>query len=810
MYFKNIPDEMKSINNWVGWRLEERDGKPTKVPINPTTLGNAITTNSSTWGSFEQALSGVGHKYTGIGFVFDGTGLVGVDIDDCRDPETGSLTPEAQEIIHILDSYTEISQSGKGIHIICRGKLPKGGRRKEPVEMYETGRYFVMTGNVLDDGHMHIEERTEQLAMIHEKYINVKPLKNTQKRNKTVHKTYETEHFFYDDEIIEKARNAKNGALFSDLMSGNWEGKYTSQSEADMALCNMLAFWTKDAGTIDRIFRRSGLYRRKWDEKRGERTYGEITIQEALATVSDTYEPKRKNKDTFSIPDIDLGYDQLYGKPVEGPIESKLEYKDTTSDLGRSKIFSEKYKGILRWCGDMKTWLVWNGKYWERDRILQVMQMAKKTVDEMIFAASRAMSKAIGEDEVKKAKQAFKDTIKAKSERCIKSMVELAKSDLPITANQLDEDPFLLNCQNGVVDLRTGELKPHDPELYMTKITNANYEPGKKFEKFGKFLKDVTCNDDALAEYFQQICGMVAVGKVFYEGIVIFFGNGRNGKSTFLNCISRVLGDYAGSIRPELLMYQKDGREVVGLAEVKGKRLITAIETEEGKRLSSVMLKQLSSTDPITAKRLYENPITFYPTHTLIMATNFLPRISSTDAGTWRRIAVVPFRAKFEGEQEVKDYASVLFEADADAILTWIVEGAVKYIRNGYDIKIPTVVEEATKEYRIAEDWLGNFIADCCEVGDGYEESGGDLYEAYKEWCNQNNESYVRRSRDFALQLEIQGYEKRRTMHGSIWAGLRLIDSKKPSTTQWSGSKNNNYRSALFDDDLDEMARKMM
>jgi len=801
--YENIPQELKQLNRWVCWKLEERDGKPTKVPVNPKTGGRAMSNNPDTWGSFETALE-CHKKYNlqGVGFMFNGDGIVGVDIDGCRDPETGTLTAEARDIIYTLESYTELSQSGTGIHIICKGRLPEGKRRHGKVEMYETGRFFIMTGNVLDDGHTEIEERTAELAQVHAKYVADKP-KKTKKAAPQAEITLD------DEEIINKASNAKNGYAFRELMAGRWEGNYSSQSEADLALCNLLAFYTKDLGTIDRIFRRSGLYRDKWDEARPDGTYGSITIMKAINDVTETYTPKKakQEKQLPEPPEMDLGYDQLYGKPVEGPVEDEPKMQDTASDLGRSKIFSQKYKDVLRWCGDMKSWLVWNGKYWEQDRTLQVMQMAKDAVDSMIYSAAKAVSGATGEDEVKKAKQVFRDTVKAKSERSIKAMVELAKSDLPITVQQLDKDPYLLNCKNGVVDLRTGELKPHKQEYYMTKIAGASYEPGKKFKKFGQFLNDITCGDSELADYFQQICGMAAVGKVFYEGMCIFYGSGRNGKSTFLNLISRVFGDYACSINPEILMSQKDGRQITGGVSVEGKRFVTAMEMEEGRRLSSAMLKKLASADPITERPLYQNERTFLPTHTLIMATNFLPKVSSTDAGTWRRIAVVPFKATFEGKKEIKDYASVLYSEDADAILGWIVEGARKYITNGHNIIQPEVVKEATAQYRNAEDWLNNFLQECCEIGE-YEESGGRLFEAYKDWCIQNNESYIRRNRDFALQLEMQGFEKRRTMHGAVWSGLRLIDSIQTSSLSKYRHKKYTQESILDDDGLDEYTRK--
>jgi putative DNA primase/helicase len=188
------------------------------------------------------------------------------------------------------------------------------------------------------------------------------------------------------------------------------------------------------------------------------------------------------------------------------------------------------------------------------------------------------------------------------------------------------------------------------------------------------------------------------------------------------------------------------------------------------------------------------------------MATNFLPKIGSSDVGTWRRIAVVPFKAIIQEQIQIKDYADILFKKDGDAMLTWIVEGAMKYIKNDFHIKIPKAVEMATTEYKAAEDWIGNFIYEYCEIG-GYEEQGGKLYDAYAEWCEKNSE-YKRRPRDFAAALEIAGYEKRKTMHGALWLGLKLITPREQYSNRYHSVKTAYKQEKILDDDLTEIFNK--
>lgn len=809
MNFGNIPEELKQLNRWVCWKLVEREGKATKVPVNPMTGGQAMSNNPDTWSDYWTAHDKMmTDGYPGIGFMFNGDGILGVDIDHCKDPETGKLSDLAMDIIQTIDSYTEFSQSGAGIHIICKGKLPEGRRRKEPVEMYETGRFFVMTGNILDDAHTDIEERTEQLAIVHEKYINVKKTRKSESKTPV----FVNESSKSDDELIEIALNAKNGDLFAQLMDGNWKGRYSSQSEADIALCNLLAFYTRcDAAQMQRIFCRSGLFREKWNERRGEGTYGEITINRAIADCTETYKPpapkskpKQKNVEP---PDIDLGLDQLTESAP--PPDAQASKYDMTSDLGRSKRFSEKYRDRLHWCEETKSWLVWNGKYWDVDRTLVVNQMAKEIVNEFLEEASEARKKASTPEAQAAAERLYKEAAKGRSEKAMRSMIELAKSDLPITQDELDKDPFLLNCQNGIIDLKTGKLLPHAPEYNITKIAGASYEPTYKFKLFDKFLKQITCDDRDLATYFRDICGMASIGKVFHEGMCIFYGNGQNGKSTFVNTIRRVFGDYAWSISPEMLMVQKDGRQPMGIVQIDGKRFVAAMETEEGRRLSGAMLKQLASADPITGRDLYQKNRTFMPTHTLVLSTNFLPKISSTDVGTWRRIIVVPFKASIPEAKQVKDFTNMLYEQDGNAILSWIIDGARAFIANDYKVNVPKAVEETTKQYRESEDWLGNFIHECCELGD-YKVMGGELYDQYVEWCLKNNETYKRRPRDFAAALEASGFDKRKTMHGAEWHGLKLLLPSEQYLNKYHTVKPYRQQAILDDDELDDATRSRM
>jgi len=284
--FQNIPQDIRLLRRFVGWKGEFRKGKWTKIPKNARTGGNAGSTLPSTWSTFEQAIAGMQrYGFDGIGFIFNGDEIIGIDVDDCRNPETSKLTDIAENIIAYLDSYAEISPSGKGVHILCRGKLPEGKRQcfigQDGVEahlgFYETGRFFCMTGWLLDDKYSKIRDRQEQITALHQYFLRDDPIQRQP--------TPITELDIDDREIIRRASSARNSNSFLEMWNGNWKGRYPSQSEADFALLNKLIFWVgRDASRIDRLFRQSGLYRPKWDR------VGAQSIENAISTyVGQTY-----------------------------------------------------------------------------------------------------------------------------------------------------------------------------------------------------------------------------------------------------------------------------------------------------------------------------------------------------------------------------------------------------------------------------------------------------------------------------------------------------------------------------------------
>ena len=270
----------------------------------------------------------------------------------------------------------------------------------------------------------------------------------------------------------------------------------------------------------------------------------------------------------------------------------------------------------------------------------------------------------------------------------------------------------------------------------------------------------------------QEVIGLAAIGKVFAESLVIAYGSGKNGKSSFFNAIYRVMGSYAGKITAEVLTTSKTNVQPE-VAELRGKRLVIASELDEGMRLSTGRLKHLASTDEITAAKKYLQPITFAPSHSLIMYTNFLPKVGAIDTGTWRRIQVVPFEATIDGQADIKNFADYLVEHAGGTILAWIIAGAQRVIANDYHITLPPVVIQATEQYQAEQNWLNHFLEDCCDVDPAFTEQSGRLYTEYRSYCTTSGD-YIRSKADFYSAIDSAGFARRKTRTGSVILGLQL------------------------------------
>ena len=482
---------------------------------------------------------------------------------------------------------------------------------------------------------------------------------------------------------------------------------------------------------------------------------------------------------------------------------SDVSYKPGDySDVGQAEVLAKHFSNELRY-SPATHFIRYNEHYWQESEPgaqavaheLTRRQLAEASAN--LFTALRKLESNGGQDVLKnttktKAEaimnqaqmEAYHEFIEAQNyhkyvlhrrdSKNITSTLRESRPMLEISPRDLDNNPFLLCTPAATYDLRKGldGAQEHNPEDFITKITTVS--PGIKGEKiWDDCLNLIFCNDRELIDYVQMICGLAAIGQVFLEALIIAYGSGRNGKSTFWNVIARVLGLYSGNISADTLTVGCRRNVKPEMAETKGKRLLIAAEMQEGARLNDSTVKQLCSTDDIFAEKKYKDPFSFTPCHTLVLYTNHLPRVSASDDGIWRRLIVIPFNAKIEGKSDIKNFADHLYHNAGDAILSWIIEGAKKVIDADYKFKLPECVQRAIDEYRIQNDWFTHFLEDKCEVDPKYRVSSSELYQTYRNYCMDTNE-YVRSTTDFYFALEKAGFTKLNLSGRKFIKGLRI------------------------------------
>lgn len=739
--YDNIPDELKRLKQWCCWCGD-------KMPKNPYTGQNAQSNNPDTWSDFETAVKAVEkYHFDGIGFQF-ANGYFGVDLDHCLDD-----VDFVDEFVETLQSYTEFSKSGNGIHIICKGKLPEGRRRRGNVEMYCTGRYFIMTGNVYNEKYKTIKDCTESIKVLHSKYL-------FEETPKVAPKTFQVVDLS-EQEIIDKARNCKTGGVFQLLYSGQWQGLYSSQSEADLALCNHLAFWCqKDAYKMDRIFRTSGLMREKWDKLRGQYTYGQKTIEQAISHCVDVYEPQTVKNDT----EIALAF---FGKGQDGVAELPKNHYDMT-DTGNAQRLKDKYKGNIKYSYVRKKWYYWTGKIWAVDNTGEI----KKLADEIINDIKK---EAFMEKDEDKQQELLKWASKTASSKGKEAMVKETQhiEGIPILMEELDCYTDYLNCQNGIVNLRTGELLPHDSNFMMSRISYAEYDAsGKEPKMWLSFLDDVTNGDKDLQAYLQKCVGYSLTGSIREQCAFFLYGIGNNGKSTFLDTISDLLGSYASNVQPDTIMMRKnDSGANSDIARLKSTRFVTSEEPTEGVRLNEGLVKQLTGGGKVTCRFLYGDEFEYEPEFKIWIGTNHKPVIRGTDVGIWRRIRLIPFEVNIPKEKVDKNMKYKL-RKELPQILKWAVDGCIKWQNEG--LTMPSCVEKATAEYKVEMDILANFIDSCLEIDyvSGVSVSAQDLFNLYSAWAKKNNE-FEMTSRKFFIEIGKKLPEKVRKSNGIFYPKIK-------------------------------------
>jgi putative DNA primase/helicase len=754
-----IPKKLRKCKQWVGWKYgpQDQNGRAPKIPIDPKTGKSAKTNNSGTWGTFKKACQ----RYEkddldGIGFVFTGDDpYCGIDLDNCRNQETGKIKSWAKEIIKDVNCYTEVSPSGTGVKIILEGKLPGPSKRSGKIEMYDHDRYFTITGQCSDDLPKELKKKSTTIGKIYNRLFKEKA---TATDNHTAKSALDNK---------KKSSKTDDSKTFEKLRKGDWSD-YTSHSEADFAFVSRLLRQTGgDAEQADSLFRKSKLYREKWDEEHSAngKTYGQITIEKAMTS---------------------------YFNRISEKVAKALK----SDEQGDADIFIELNKGKLCYDHEESKWYIFGENYWEIDKkkaaeasIRTVINFYQKELDRLAKSNlqeinDRSSSKRSDNDDfIKKINDRIKKLNTLGRRKRILELASAGENSLGITGEEWDTKPWVIACINGVLSLQGEEVKfkKGKPDDYIKTPAPTMWERIEAEAPLWKnALKEIFQNDKKLIRHIQKMFGYALSGSCQQHVFNILDGAGRNGKSTIIETISYVLGELATPIPVETLLSQTNvssgGAPRADIMKLRGRRVAWASESDEGRRLNASLIKLLTGGDTITARTPYSKEMaTFSPTHTIFMITNDMPHLDINDYALWQRIHVIPFLVSFvpSPEEEFERKADLelkeKLKIEAPGILAWLVKGCLAAQKRG--LKPPPAVVEAIKRYQRKEDTLGLFIEECCKLGPNKRAGATELFDAYKSWCKEN-ESFSLSQTNFGKQMGKKF--TRKSSNGILYLGLRL------------------------------------
>jgi putative DNA primase/helicase len=701
-----IPATLRHLPQWVCWRLVEREGKPTKVPFTPAGTPASVS-DPNTWTDFETALEAYRRgRFDGIGFVLTAdAGVVCVDIDHAKNGT--DWTPEAMEMVGALNSYTEVSPSGQGLHIWCYGHLPAGRRRKNGVEMYDSGRFITVTGNHLAGTPDDLMERTAELADLHRRIFG------------------ETTLNLSDEVLIQRAMTARDGAKFRALWNGDTTG-YPSQSEADLALCRLLAFWCgNDPARIERLFSQSALgQREKWQTRAD---YRERTIAEAIGSLRETYAGGHGNGQT--------------------PVLTKFMPRRFSERILQEHCF-------VSW-GDLKT-----GDFLRYDPDAGIWRE-----DAEAFIANLLREGNLLPEEWK---------TQARVMEIVNDIRQWCWQPDPMPEPPLTLIPFA----NGVLDLVTGDLRPYRPEDGFRNKLHWEYNPNAQSHVLAKRLHAVP---EGIRQHFFELLAYCLWRAYPFQRFFVWVGRGGNGKSYLLRLLTLALGsENVSNVGLHAL-----GEDRFAKAELHGKLLNISGEMRYEDITDTDALKALTGGDHITADRKYKSPVTFQNHAKVLFAGNTLPVTRDTTDAFFRRAYVVEFEHQFREDPRVENELALLpLEVLAEEF-SWLLTQAVRVLQElrarGFVFSHDLPVEEKRKRYLALSHPLRQFIAENCEVTRRAEDFiyKWEFQERLNEWLEQRGFNAYTETRLGREMREVLGFEDAQT-RGEKMAGVDWYSMGRP------------------------------
>jgi putative DNA primase/helicase len=455
-----------------------------------------------------------------------------------------------------------------------------------------------------------------------------------------------------------------------------------------------------------------------------------------------------------------IGDDMVYLR-LQQLKEGKIQYTDSSNALRLMREHGEDIRYNAAW----KKWIVWNGRAWQIDEGYLIHERGMRMIRGMYDDVLKT-------DDYKERLEIEKHAMQSEAMRRRKAFIEAASliPELNVTTSDVDKDPWLFNVLNGTIELKSGVFREHRKGDMITKTAAVEYDGKAECPVWRQFIREImNCNGE-LIRFLQTAAGWALTGDISEQTIFILFGSGANGKSTFLNTLMKVLGDYAIAASTETFMKKNNDQISNDIARLRGTRFVTTTEGEYGKRLSEPLIKQITGNDQMTARFLYGEYFNFTPTFKIFMATNHKPVIKGTDYGIWRRIKLIPFTTTIAEEKQDRHLEEKLME-EKSGILNWLLEGNRHWFNNR--LNAPEIILCATDEYRNEMDAVGNFVRERCVQAKGNTIGARELFRCYQEWCEENNERACS-ERFLGLRLKELGLEQKRFSGGRYWQGIGL------------------------------------
>jgi P4 family phage/plasmid primase-like protien len=802
--FDAIPPELKALPQWVGWRFVWRAGKPgepgkwTKAPFRADGKGAAKSTDPTTWATFDQAYANVRRLgFDGVGFVFSPEDqYFGVDLDACRDKETGQLTPEAEDWVKRFGTYCEVSPSGTGVKLIGLGALPEGmsGRRNATTgaECYDRGRYFTVTGQRLTESPESCSDAPEVLTAFLAHHFPKREAAPVSDRS-------QVQPLDMDDAAIVALGMKEKSGGFASLWSGSIAG-YPGDSEADAALAARLCFYChNDTVRVERIMRTcSSRYRDKWDSQRGGGTYLSYTIEKVAAGTTEFYSPPGIEA---TLPERQEEV-RAKAKPLpERQEEAKAEARAVRlgefnkTDAGNAERLIARNGQDLRFVPGLG-WRVWEGKRWAADETT-VTRYARETIRalygeaaELLKEAHQEPDKDIRKQLAASAEELSRFAIRSESTRALAAMVEQSKSfsEIAADAGQFDLKPWQVPFQNGVWD--RGQWRGHKRQDFTEHLLPVCYEKDADRSEWLALLDRMTGGDAQFARTLQDVAGYCLSGASTLRLLPWAYGPKGTGKSTFAELLQTVLGASGKTVDSTLLSGDRED-ERLGAA-IRGMRAIFLPEAGR-KRLDAETLKSLTGGDRRPARNLYSNvTISIVPSWAVFAVANDPPAMNAHDEALRDRVIALPFVHRLDQGEELTFRDGKRLEEvrrnQSGALVTgfvaWVVEG-LERIHRAQEVYRAPLVTEHTRKFWDETDPLTPFWEGLNEAEIERGMLASALHRAYVAWCDETGNKRPLQGRAFAAACRAAGLEDARGT-----GGVRLWKKPPPSMNFSSSSPN--------------------